>query len=245
MPSQLKMRAVLTISLAAAYLQACNFPSAAHPGPTPRGLPTATLPATIEPLPIANQYLTDVTPVSYDPFDNMANWNFRSETGTLANGEFQLVGTARWQSSFWPKQQFTDGQGLAIRFIVQRANAQSELVLVTGDWHTDTFRQFGVYNAVLPKGDLFMGTMDLGGYDINGNLHMLSNTWYELLLAVGRNGKFLAVVWNPDDETQRAIFDVVAGPNWAGRSWVFLPKANESEGMTFDDFYRFSFGDIK
>ena len=240
----MKNNLIITAFLLSIFLAACNLPAFHAPAPLP-GLPTVSPPATIEPLPVANEFLSDVTVVSYDPFDNLLNWNIHNDSGTLVNGELQLRGTPRWQSSFWPKQQFTEGQGLAIRFMVQKANAQSEFVFVTGDWRTDSFRQFGVYNAVDPKGDLFQGMQNLGGYDLTSSLTLLSNTWYDLLLAIGHNGHFLAVVWDPNHEDQRAVYDLVGGANWAGRSWVFLPKANQGETIVVDDFYRLSFGDIK
>ena len=214
-------------------LGACNLPSA---------------PASEPPLPdpqIRDEYLTGARVVQYDPLNNLLNWNFREETGALTDGTFELRGTAHWQSSFWPKQQFIEGQGLVIRFQVQHSSARSEFVFVTGDWQTDSFRQFGIYNAVIPKGDLFQGVSDLGGYDLNGSFHMLSNTWYYLLLAIGHNRHFLALVWNPDDQAERTAYDVLSPPSWAGRSWVFLPKATAGETLYVDDFYRIAFGDIK
>ncbi len=174
--------AILAGCLVLALLAACNLGYSSRP------------PATLPGPPVAAEFLTGVTVVSYDPFNNMLNWNYSHDTGMLTDGVFELHGTEHWQSSFWPKQQFTEGQGLSIRFKVQNANARSELVFVTGDWHTDSFRQFGVYNAVIPKGDLFQGSSDLGGYDLKGSLNVLSDTWYNLLLAIGHNGHFLAVL---------------------------------------------------
>jgi hypothetical protein len=66
-----------------------------------------------------------------------------------------------------------------------------------------------------------------------------------LLQAIGRNGHLLAVVWDPNDEVQRAVYDVVAGQSWAGKSWVFLPKVNTGETLYLDDFHRIEFGEIK
>jgi hypothetical protein len=238
----MKANFIVTATLVLLSLTACNLPAESRPD---LGFPTATLPATIEPLPVITEFLSNATIVSYDPFDSMRNWTFHDSTGTLTDGGFEQRGAARWQGSFWLKKQFKEGQGLSLRFKVQRANAQSEFVFVTGEWLTDSFRQFGVYNAVVPKGDLFQGTKDLGGYDLKGNLNILSDTWYDLLLAVGSNGHFLAVVWDLNDKTRRAVYDLAGGADWAGRTWVFLPKANEGETLFVDDFYRISFGDIK
>lgn len=241
----MKVSTLISGCMILALLTGCNLPSTSTPIPTATSLPPGAEPRVIDPLPLAAEYLTGAKILSYDPFDTMDGWTFSSETGTPMGGVFQLRGTPRWQSSFWYDQQLPEGRGLTIRFAVQHSNARSEFVLVTGDWMTDTFRQFGVYDAVIPKGDLFQGRLDLGGYDLQGNLNILSNTWYNLLLAVGRNGHFLAVVWDPGNPARRVVYDVLGGPNWAGRSWVFLPKANTGETVYVDDFYRLAFNDIK
>jgi hypothetical protein len=241
----MKTTLVVAASLVLTILTACNLPAQAGPVASFPELPFVAPPPTVTSPSVIAEYLTDPKVISYDPLDSMSNWNFSNETGALTNGVFELNGSPGWHSSFWPKQRFNEGQGLVIRFKVQMANARSEFVFVTGDWMRDSFRQFGVYNAVTPKGDLFQGDSDLGGYDLRGGLTMQSGTWYDLLLAIGQNGHFLAVIWNPNDEARRAVHDVMGGANWAGRGWVFLPKANSGEIVYADSFYRLSFGDIK
>lgn len=241
------MKSFLTIGacLVLALTAGCNFPVASRPAGSPSGLPASTPRPSVNPLSVAADYLTSPRIVSYDAFDTMQNWNFNKQTGVLTDGMFQLQGTPGWKSSFWPRQQFKQGQGIALRFQVQHSNARSEFVFVTGSWLTPTFRQFGFYNAVVPKGDLFQGTRDLGGYNLQGNLKLLSDTWYEMLLAVGRNGHMIAVVWDPANPSQRVEHDIAGGPNWVNLTWVFLPKANTGETITVDDFFIVVFGDIK
>jgi hypothetical protein len=241
MKSRLLIAAVLLLTCASG----CNFPAPAQPAGAPTGAPSATPRPNIDPLAVAADYLTNPRIVTYDPFDSMENWSFNKETGTPTGGMFELQGTPGWHSSFWRRQGFKEGQAVAIRFEVQHSNARSEFVLVTGDWLTPTFRQFGFYNAVIPKGDLFQGTLDLGGYALQGSLNILSLDWYEMLLAIGPAGHMIAVVWDPANPSHRAVHDLAGGPNWAGKSWVFLPKANTGEVVAVDDFFILRFGDIK
>ena len=132
-----------------------------------------------------------------------------------------------------------------VRFKVQKTNAQSEFVFVTGDWQTDGFRQFGIYNATRPKEDPFQGSNGLGGYDRISSLTLQSDTRYHLLLAIGHNGHFLAMMWDPNNKAQRAVFIEAAGADWVGKNWIFLPKANASATVYVEDFYKIAFGDIK
>lgn len=120
--------------LVAVLLSGCNFPTASQPAPTPSGLPLPTPRPSINPLAVAAEYMTHPRIIEYDPFDNLNNWNFKPATGALVNGMFELQGTPRWQSSFWNRLEFKEGEAVAFRFQVQRANARSEFVLVTGDW---------------------------------------------------------------------------------------------------------------
>ncbi len=242
MKNPLLLAATITLL---ALASGCNFPTTSPAVPTPASVPLPTPRPSINPLAVAAEYMTHPRIIEYDPFNNLDNWNFNPATGSLVNGMFELQGTPRWQSSFWNRLEFKEGEAVAFRFQVHHANARSEFVLVTGDWRAPTFRQFGFYNAVVPMGDLFQGTRDLGGYRLQGNLNILSNTWYEAILAVGRGGHMFAVVWNPANPGQRVVHDLAGGPNWVSLTWVFLPKASVGETVTVDDFFIMDFGDVK
>jgi hypothetical protein len=226
-------------------LTACNLAPIAPATATAPGSPTVQTGPTVDPLPVPSEYLTNAAVVSYDPLDNMDNWLSHAETGTLADGVFQLNGTPSWQSNVSFKQQFNEGEGLVVKFKVQQANARSELVFVSGAWLTDGFRQFGIYNGANPTADLFQGTSDLGGQPLVSNLTIQPGTWYEALLAIGHGGHLLGVVWDPNNVSQRTVNNSNLGADWTGRSWTFLPKVNVGETLYLDDFYKLSFGDIK
>ncbi|MGE5071829.1 MAG: hypothetical protein ACM3MF_00235 [Anaerolineae bacterium] len=235
----MKKLSFLLTALGLAFLTACNFPTAPRTGGEPLPLPTAP------PTSVAAEFLVDPRIVTHDPFDNLVNWKYQNDTSFLKNGVLQMTGIPDWHSHFSYKKQFKDGTGLLISFKVEQANDRSEFVLVTGDWLTDSFRQFGLYNAPKPKADLFQGRLNLGGYNVMGNLTIRPGAWYSLLLAVGRDGHFLAVAWDPNDPAQRAVYDLLGKEPWAGRSWTFYPKATEGETVYMDDFYRIAFTSIK
>jgi hypothetical protein len=62
-------------------------------------------------------------------------------------------------------------------------------------------------------------------------------------MAIGKNGHFLAVMW--DSDGHRVIYKETLGEKWTGKSYFFLPKADGGETLYTDDFYQFSFGEIK
>jgi len=219
--------------------------STPHPTSTPTHPPTVAPTPTIELPPVTSEFLTDVGMLSYDPFDNMNNWQWDRQTSANNNGVFEMQGTSFWASNLSLKQHLSEGEGILLSFKVRSANGQSEFVFVTGDWQTDSFRQFGIYNHTRPKADLFQGKYGLGGNDLYGNLNLHADTWYNLLMAIGENGEFLAVMWDPNSDGLRAIYNETIGERWTGKDWQFRPKANEGETLFVDDLYRFSFGEIK
>jgi hypothetical protein len=206
--------------------------------------PTFTQTPTIEPPSLTSQFLSGAKVLSYDPFDNMDNWDWDSQTGSNVNGVFEMQGTSVWASSFSFKQQLAEGNGIILKFKLQKASAQSEFVFDTGDWQTDSFRQFGIYNGRQPQADLFQGKNDIGGNYLIGNLYLKPATWYNILMAIGKNGEFLAVIWDPTNESHRDIYHETIGEKWAGQNWSFMPKENKGETITVDDFYQISFAGI-
>ncbi len=235
----MKRRALAVLCLTMLILGACNFPTASQPA-LPRPVPTAN-----GNLAVPEEYLTGVRIASYDPFDNLRGWASESDTGTLSGGVFELRGTRLWHSHLVYKHIFAEGDGLLLSFSVQQANARSELVLVSGEWLTGSFRQFGLYNAPRPLSDLFEGTADLGGHRVVGDLVLQASMTYELLLAVGHGRHLLGVIWNPASPADRAAFEIQGDPSWQGRQWTFMPKATDGETMYLDNFYRIAFSDIK
>ena len=81
----MKTGRIIATCLSFTFLTACNLAPISQP------TSTSTLPATIQPLPVAAEYLTDAKAVSYDPLDNMDNWLFHSETRLYALRTWRIV----------------------------------------------------------------------------------------------------------------------------------------------------------
>jgi hypothetical protein len=213
---------------------------------TPTKLPTVTPTPTIEPPSLTTEFLTDVKVLSFDPFDNMNNWDIWDvNTGSITNGTFELKGKTFWAGGLVFKSQLKEGDGVMLKFKLLKANAKSAFVFITGDWQTDSYREFGIKNGKGPKADLWQGKNLLGGNNLNGNLTLQPDTWYDIIIAIGKNGKFLAVMWDSINEGHRAVYNEKIGEKWVGKSWNFIVKANEGETVYVNNFNKFSFGEIK
>jgi hypothetical protein len=216
------------------------------PTVTPTKQPTITPTPTIEPPQLLTEYLTDVKILYHDGFDNLNKWDWNDQTSTLSNNVFEMRGTSFWASSLILKQSLLEGDAVMLKFKVQKANGQSEFVFSTGEWQTDGFRQFGIYNGISPMADLFQGKNGIGGPYLHGNLTLKPDNWFYVLMAIGKNGNFLAVMWDPNNEAHRDVYnEKLSAYKWAGKTWGFHIGEDEGETISVDNFYRITFGEIK
>lgn len=220
------------------------------PMPTDTPVPTATAvppTPTVAPPNVLLDLLTNVQVIKTDNFDNLNNWDtWNSGTGKISNGMFELTGQKDYLSGLVFKERIGEGYGVVLKYkTVKNADYQSEFVFATGEWQTDSFRQFGIYNGKRPKADLIQGKNGIGGNNLHGDLSLKADTWYNLLVAVGKNGELLAVIWNPDDPSQQSVYREKIGEKWAKLNFEFQAKANIGETMYIDDFLKISFGEFK
>ena len=232
-------------------VSATSFPPTARSSPTDTAVPEDTprptstdLPPTPIPPVFVTEYLTDVQALYYDPIDGLGNWNVSTTTVQSIDGILEMHGLSFWASRVSTRSQFIAGNGIILKFKVQAAIAESSFVFDTGSWQTDSFKQFGIDPSRRPLANLWQGTQNLGRQFLPGKLRLEPDTWYGLMMAIGENGRFLAVIWDPADETHRIIYEVLR-EDWSGNNWTFAAGANEGETVYIDDFYRISFGAIK
>lgn len=212
--------------------------------PTPTAIPPTP---TITPPSLLVDLLTNVQVIDTDDFDYLDKWfKWSPDSGTLSDGMFELTGLKGWMSGLELRDHLVEGQGVVVKYkTMKNKDFNSEFVFVSGAWQTDSFRQFGIYNGMQPKADLYQGNNGLGWNNLHGNLTLKADTWYNLLLAIGKNGEFLAVIWNPDNPTQQIRYHETIGKKWAGLNYKFQAKANIGETMFIDEFLKISFDEIK
>jgi hypothetical protein len=217
--------------------------SAAANRPPATALP---LTPTVEPPPFLSNLLTKVQIRLTDSFATLDNWHtFNPGSGAISNGVFILTGQADWGSGVVFNQPLTEGFGVMINFKTEKnADLKSELIITAGDYNADSWRQFGIYNGRNPQTNLFVGKNGIGFQSLQGNFSPVANSWYSLLMAIGKNGELLAVISNPADPTKRLVHHVKMGGSWAGLKWDFLAQDDLGETVYLKEFYLFTFGEI-
>ena len=212
------------------------------PTVTPTTAPTLTATPTITPPVITKEFLTDVKILFHDPFDNndsLNNWT----QGNVVDGIFEL----KWgvTNVSYKRQRLIDGDGVILKFKLQNANDVSGFSFDTGIWRTESDRGFGIINTRHPHVTITQGIEEIDRSRLSGNLSLKTDTWYNILMAVGKNEEFLAVIWDPADESHRIIYKISLGKNWSDRTWAFDIVIWGDEIIYIDDFYKISFGDIQ
>ena len=221
-----------------------TFTSTEMPKPTKTPIPPTP---TVEPPFVIVDYLNDVRVIKTHAFDNMDGWGtWNSGTGYVSDGVFTLIGQKNFSSGLYYSQNFGAGYGVSLKFkTTKNTNWQSGFVVMSGNWDTDSFRSIGVYNGKRPKVNLFQGKIGLSGGNLGGNFSPKADTWYNLLLAVGRNENYLVVIWDPEDPTKQLVYRDKLGEKWAGLQSQFTAQANVGETVYIDDFLFLTFTDFK
>lgn len=220
------------------------------PVPTKTPVPTATdLPPTptVAPPSVLVEHLDNVQIIEFDDFSSLDNWEkWNPGTGIFADKMFKITGQADYMSGLQFKKNISQGYGIVLKYkMVNNADFKSTFVFVTGNFQTDSFRQFGINNGKYPKTELFQGKNSIGNNNLIGNFSLKADTWYNILMAIGKKGEFLAVIWNPDDPSQQIIYHETIGSKWANFNYKFQAKANLGETVFIDDFMKISFDAIK
>ena len=180
-----------------------------------------------------------------DWFDNPTGTGWALSAGGLQDGVLSLQGDNNW-NGLGRQTALIEGQGVLLAFRYTRGS-EFEMYMDHGEWNTDPYRRFGVYIygvSGYPKANLWQGRNGLGFNNLVGNFDPASDTWYQLLMVVGPDADFLAVIWDPNDQTNQIKYQESIGERWAGLDWVFHIGANAG-AAEFAEYAEVSFSSLK
>ncbi len=211
------------------------------PSKTPQPTATPVIPTpTVEPPSILNEYLNDVTITYVDPFDENLGWGF--DIGEIKDGVLEVVGD-NWRGLVLNVRDFHEHEGILIKFTYS-PDSVFDVIMDHGAWSTDEYRSFGIQFGNYPVASLWQSSNPLGNLNLHGNFRPQASVWYQMLIALGENGEFLAIMWDPADPTKVIQYHETIGEKWAGLNWTFRIGAN-SGTILFDDFSEVNFSGIK
>lgn len=249
----MKIKSLLVIFVVCSWiLSACQPapipPTATLVSPTNTPIPTSTpkptstsIPPTptIVPPAVLTEHLENVQITKVDTLDNGNGWDFSAGRITTG-GELELIGKD-W-NGLTRKGTFKEGIGILVNFKYTKG-ADFELYFDNGQFYTDAYKRFGVYLASgYAESNRWNGKNLTGNY-LRGNFYPAPDTVYSLLMALGKDGDFYALMWDPSNP-EKIISDRQKIEKWQGLTWRFALGADKGT-ILFDDFTELTFGNIK
>lgn len=232
--------ALLLVALVAGCGGSDPAPTATPEPPTPTPAPPTPTPIAFTAPPIVRQYISGARAIALDTFDTLSTerWRFNEGSVTTSLGEAQLAGVSDWGSFLYNTMTLQERTAVLVRFRGDQ-HAEFGIYFESGEWGSDGYKRFGTYGPY-PQTNIFRGTMSEPRQDFKGDLFVQPDVWYQLMLIVAPGGKFVAVIWDPDDASQNLVYQRVVDQRWAGSEWIFGITAN-SGFVTIDDFTVLSF----
>jgi hypothetical protein len=213
------------------------------PVPTNTPKPTSTpIPPTptIESPAILSEYLDNAKIVKYENFDNGKDWEL-FDGSRITNGTLEIVGNG-W-NGLANKTNLKAGDGILVNFKYTKGSV-FESFFDYGAWATSPYKRFGVYlDHDYARANSYEGTKGLGGNYLRGNFYLAPDTWYTLLLAIGNNGDFFALVYDPTNP-EKLIKEKQSIERWSSVNWTFRIGADKGT-ILYDDFMIIKFDNIK
>jgi hypothetical protein len=182
----------------------------------------------------------------HDDFNELTSirWDYTLSKVGSSGGLVEITGQSFWDTDLYRRRAFKEGEGVLVLFKYD-SGAEFGLYLDDGNWQTPNYKRWGIYYAGTRLGtDIWQGSSGPGERDLEGNLSPRPDTWYYLLLAVGKEADFVAQVWEHDNPSQQAKYRRTFGEEWAGQTWEFTIDANKGKAYV-DSFTEISFNGIK
>jgi len=188
--------------------------------------------------------LPDAKVLYRDDFDRLSSsqWYFESGYVKASDGLLEITGTPNWATRISRERSLNEGEGVLILF---KYDVGAEIVfnMGSGEWGTSSFREWDIGGTDF-YASLTQGTSDEApDGSLIGNLTSNPYTWYYLLLAIGKEGEFVAQVWERDDPSQKGEYRRTFNEDWVGLAWDFWIDANKGKAYV-DAFTEISFSEI-
>jgi hypothetical protein len=201
---------------------------------------------TIEPPSFLSEFLEGIKVTQFDSFDTDSSLFYNEELVKVQDKKLKMTGLD-YSGGAGTDAIFTEGQGIIFDFMIDSAQNESgfefETYFATGEWWTPGYRRFGVYIAPAPQADMWIGQKGTGK-NLTGNLKIVPDTTYQVMLSVGNDANFLCIIWDPNNLDKYRIYRIPKGGDWSNLTWSFNINGAKG-GMFVDNFTVFSFDGYK
>ncbi len=138
---------------------------------------------------------------------------------------------------------------LRFRFTGPPEGSKFFIALENHNWGESGYRRFGIGGGIAGNNSIFFLESKFGSNDTNvkpttDNLVLESGKWYNLLIAMAKNGEIKAIVWDPDSPAQRFEGFNPPEPSLARDSWRFTTDSYLGQ-LEFDEYQLLEFHDFQ
>jgi serine/threonine protein kinase len=176
----------------------------------------------------------------YDGFDSLTERWYLYDQTIFSDGMVTTTAQGKWGPYWMSDYELTEGMASLLLFKFN-SNADFTLGHQIGDFGTPDYFFRGI-NEDTNRFDMRGGTPDYT--DLTGNLTLAPDIWYYGLFAIGDDGEYLIRVWEKDNPASWAENKYEYGTDWADRGWWLTLSVGDGS-VSIDDFYSFSFSEIK
>lgn len=182
---------------------------------------------------------------TFTHLDECYKWFWKGDWRWITASDAGLIITGKqgWQTKLDRQQLFSKREGVLLKFKVAKYT-EANIALYAGVFSTNNYRRWGVaLRGKQIRTNLYLGPSNVGGSPLEKNFELQEDTWYNLLLAVGDQGTFLALIWDAQDPNRIVSYYKEFGSSWEKPEWRFLIEAN-SDKLWIQDFQEVRFSTI-
>jgi hypothetical protein len=176
---------------------------------------------------------------SQDSFDQAGGppRGWEGDTGEVANGVLRVDGHGNW-NGIAKTDVYSAGDAFLFKFKYS-PDALLEMYIDSGEWATDAYRRFGIYVERYPTSNTWIADNNFTR-NLAGNFTPKPETWYFVLMAIGPEADFLAVMWEPENPAHAVYYKEHLGAQWGDLNWRFAFGADKGSA-SYDDFTEIQF----
>lgn len=172
-------------------------------------------------------------------FDILQDFNI-NKTGFRNTEGYAVVENA----TFWRKfnefhsTTLEKGQGVILRV---KFDPKSETrVFFETTTPDDKYLRWGVFAGYYLRTDSRQDDFDLSGGTWSGEMKIIPDHWYYLLLGIEKDEDFLAIIWDSEDPDKQLIFEYNSSADWHNHIWDLNIRGRFGR-MYIDQYYEISF----
>jgi tetratricopeptide (TPR) repeat protein len=169
---------------------------------------------------------------------------YASATGiAVEGGQLLADGAAGWATWWGAQRAFQSGDAVLVRFQTDES-AQFEFHLERGNWAGTDYRRWALHVGNRFEMGIWEGALPRRYGQLVGTLALRPGTWYQMLMAIGRDGQFVTYVWEDGAEAPQLEYRHALSDGWADGGWLFGLGANRGR-VTIDSVTEIAFRDLR